>query len=433
MHFNGGNDHVILFKSVHVWTGETFSDFTDVLVTNGEISKIAPNIEVSQGKVCDGEGALLIPGLVDLKAHVGAGRHDARETVESALAAASAGGFTHVVSGPDIDPPMTTEDTLIALLSRVGRKSPVLVHPSASLIKESGSSQLTEMAYLKQAGAVAFSTISPMNDGAFLGRALQYAHMLNVPLFIWAEDKDLAARGAVNESFLSQKLGLHGKHRIAESIGTAKALLVLEAFGGRLHLQRISTERSTEMISEAKKRGLAVTAECNYLNLILTEEINSEYDASTKVDPPLRGEDDRIGLIKAVRSGVIDCIVTDHTPLTREENDVEYDAAPVGAAGLETALPAIYTELILPGELDWSELITAMSVNPRRVIGIEQSHIQPGHPADFTIFDPSVSWTVDTAVWQSKGTNSPFQGKELTGRVRGIMRGETFVDSAFFR
>lgn len=411
----------LLLERVSLWTGEEFSPPVDVLIDGGTIVEIGSDLTGKDARVIDATGCLALPGLVDLHTHVGEPGREDRETIESALAAASSGGFTHIVAVPD-QPLYDQEATIGYVRDQAARLGGPALHVAAALTKGREGKELADVTLLKAQGAVAFADASPVTDAAVLRRALEYTRMLDTPVWIEARDASLSAEGSVNESEVSTWLGLIGIPPAAEWIGCNRALLMVEAFGGKLHLQGISTAKAATMIADAKARGVAVTAECSYLHLILSESAIEGYDAAAKVSPPLRSQPDVEALIDRVRDGTIDCIVTDHTPRTREESDVDFEQAPFGAAGLETALPALYTHLIRPGKLDWKTLLRSMSERPRHLIGLPLSRLEVGQPADLTVFDPDAQWTVDVNRWCSKAKNNPFDGHTLIGRVRGAIR-----------
>lgn len=421
----------VLIKGVSVWQGRGFSPETDLLVEDGRIVRMGKGLSDPAARAVDARGWLALPGLVDLHAHLGEPGHEERETLASGLVAAAWGGFTHVVAMPDTRPPADSEAAVHYLRerARVIHGAELLV--CGALTKGRAGEELAELAHLAAAGACALGDAAPVEDASLMRRALQYARMLDRPVFAQACDARLAQGGAAHEGSAGQWLGLPGIPASAEWVALARELLLAEEVGGRVHLQGVSTARSVELIREAKRRGVAVTAEASFHNLLLDDSALADYDTNKKLMPPLRPREDIEALLEAIRDGTVDCIVTDHTPCTEEEKDVEFDLAPFGAAGLEVALPALYTKLVATGKLGWADLIEALSVRPRRVIGLEEARIAEGARCDLTLFAPGESYRVDPSAWRSRAKNTPFAGELLSGRVQGTLIGSRMVGPCF--
>lgn len=411
----------VLIKGVSVWNGRGFSPGTDLLVEEGRITRMERGLAAGSAPVVKAQDWVALPGLVDLHAHLGEPGHEEREDLDTGLVAAAWGGFTHVVAMPDTQPPVDAEATVHHLRARARsiRGAELLV--CAALTKGRAGAELAELAHLVAAGACAVGDAGPVDDPSLVRRALQYTAMLGVAVFAEAREARLAAGGAAHEGAAGQWLGLAGIPASAEWVAVARELLLAEEVGGRLHLQGISTARSVEMVREAKRRGVAVTAEANLYNFILDDEALADYDANKKLMPPLRPRADIQALVEGVREGVIDCIVTDHSPRTAEEKDAEFDLAPFGAAGLELALPALYTGLVATGALDWGHLIEALSTRPRRVVGLQEARIAEGAVCDFTLFAPGDVYCVEPAAWRSRAKNTPLAGEALSGKVQGTL------------
>lgn len=421
----------LLIKGVSVWNGDEFAPQADILVAGGRIERIGVGLADDQARVVDALGWLALPGLVDLHAHLGEPGREDRESLESGLAAAAAGGFTHVVAMPDTAPPVDTQATALFIRQRAAGLAGAELLVCGALSKGREGKELAELAHLVEAGAVLLSDAGPVGDPSLLRRGLQYASMLGVAVAAPAVDEALARGGAVHEGSVGHWLGLPGIPPSAEWAALARNILIAEEVGGRLHVQGVSTARSVQLLEEAKKRGIAVTAEVNLYNLLFTDEALADYDTSKKVMPPLRPASDREAVISAVEAGVVDCIVTDHTPCTVEEKDAEFDLAPFGAVGLELALPALHTYLVRERRLSWRALVEALSVRPRRVVGLPEARIEPGVTCDLTLFAPDESWRVDPLAWRSRGRNSPLAGATLWGRVQGTIVGERVFGPCF--
>lgn len=418
-----------LIKNAKAWTGEGFHE-TDVECENGRIKRVGQGLESSFAKV-DGRGLLLLPGLVDLHAHFPDPNRDDRESFKSGLKAAAAGGFTAVMGVPGEGHPLDDEAHVTFAFNQDRHAQAARLLVCGALSKGRLGRELAEFAGLKEAGALAVGDGAWLADGSLVMKALEYAKMLDLLVVTQSGDKTIERDGAAHDGPVAARLGLHGIPSAAEWAGLARDLLMAEATGGRLHVQGVSTTRSIELVKAAKARGVKVSAECSFHHLIFTDDVLESYDPTFKLNPPLRPQADVEALIEGLKTGVIDCIVTDHTPLTKEEIDVDFDSAEFGAAGLETALSALFTHLIEPGILDWKTVLQTMSDNPRRIAGLEPALIREGQLCDFILFDPEAKWLVQTDQWHSKARNTPFEGKTLTGVVQGVWIGERVLGPLF--
>jgi dihydroorotase len=299
------------------------------------------------------------------------------------------------------------------------------VHPVAAVSTGLKGQELVEMAECAAAGAVAFSDDgAPVATAALLRRALDYAGQFGRPVIDHCEDRSLAEGGQMNEGFHATRLGLKGIPAAAESAAVARDLLVAEISRGRLHVAHVSTAASVRLIREAKARGLKVSAETCPHYLVLTEEAVGAYDTQAKMNPPLRTAADRDALWEALRDGTIDAVATDHAPHSVEEKDAEFDAAPFGILGLETAVGLLLTHGVRAGRLSLADLVRVCSAAPRAVLGLPAPAIAPGAPADLTLLAPDRTWTVDRDAFLSKSRNTPFHGWTLHGAAAGVVRGE---------
>ena len=421
----------VLIKDVSIWQGDGFSPATDLLISEGRIARIGHGLSDSQARLVEAEGWLALPGLVDLHAHLGEPGHEEKENLESGLVAAAAGGFTYVLAMPDTQPPVDTEATAQFVRQRAKLVCGANLLVCGALTKGRAGSELAELAHLVEAGAVALGDARPLGDPSLLRRGLQYATMLGVPLLAQTGDETLAQQGVVHDGDVGHWLGLPGIPASAEWITVARELLIAEEVHGRIHVQGISTARSVELIREAKRRGVKVTVEANLYNLLLDDESLGDYDTCKKLTPPLRPAEDVQAVIAAIEEGLIDCIVTDHTPCTREEKEAEFDLAPFGAVGLELALSALHTMLIKPGKLSWSALIQALSVRPRRIVGLPQAELVEGAECDLTLFASEEPYCVEPAAWRSRSQNTPLAGVTLKGKVQGTLIGGRLLGPCF--
>jgi len=394
----------------------------DILIVNGRIEKIGGVDRTSfAGEIVDLTGRLVVPGLLDMHAHFREPGREDEETIETGCQAAMAGGFTGVCVMPNTDPPVDDAEVVRFILDRAAGQL-VDVYPIAAVTKGRRGKELTEMAELVEAGAVAFSDDgSPVVDSEIMRRALEYTSMLGVPVIDHCEDLSLSRNGVMNESFVSTELGLPGIPNISEEVVVARDLLLAKYTGGRVHIAHLSTAGSVELLRRAKNDGLKVTCEVTPHHFSLTDEAVRSYDANYKMNPPLRTAADVEAIKAALKDGTIDVIATDHAPHSIEEKEVEFSAAPFGIIGLETVLGLVFTQLIDTGVLTLPEAIEKMSVAPARILGCGQRRISPGQPANLTIIDPNARWVVDKMQFKSKSRNSPFHGWTLRGRVFGLV------------
>lgn len=412
----------LLLKGVHVWDGQGFAE-EDLLIRDGRIARRGKGLSDASARTLRLPGVLVLPGLVDVHVHVGEPGREDRESVATALAAAARGGFTRVVFMPDTDPPVDDEHAVAFLLRRAGEEGPVWAGVCAAITKRREGKELAELAQLVEAGAVALGDAGPVADASVLLRAFEYSKLVRVPLLVEAREPGLAADGVAHEGEVATRLGLAPIPPAAEWTALARDLILAEVSGGRLHVQGVSTARSVRMIEEAKRRGVRVSAECGFHHLLLDHTALAGYDASVKLLPPLREPADVEALVEGVRSGVIDCVVTDHTPFTLEEKSVEFDYAPFGAAGLEVALAAVHTRLVRPGILEWADIVRAMSEGPRRALGLPPAGLTEGAPCEVTLFDPEREWRLEPGTLRSRARSTPFLGERFLGAVVG-----TYVD-----
>lgn len=390
----------------------------DVLIEGGVIARVAPRIAPGEAdQVLDAAGLVVVPGLVDGRAHLGTPGWSHREELAVGARAALRGGFTTVVAYPDGDPPLDGAEALRGFLSRAAAEAECRVVAAGALTVGCQGRLLTEAAALRDAGAVALTDARPLDDGGLLRRALRYGNMCGLPVAITLGEPSLDAGGVLNEGTVSARLGLPGIPAVAESVALARSLLIAEDTGCTVHVGPVTTAGAVELLRWARSRGVPVTAETTYHHVALTEEAVLGFVPHTKVWPPLRTEADRQAVIRALADGVIDCLVSDHTPYSLHETDVEWAAAPFGIVGFETAVALSVTHLIATGSLSWSQWVERVALAPARVFGLEGGTLLPGRPADVTIIDPEARWTPDPDTAVTRGRNSPFYGVPLQGRV----------------
>jgi dihydroorotase len=401
----------------------------DVLVDGGNIAGVQPSIPVDGARAIDADGRLVVPGLVDFHAHLREPGREDKETVETGSRAALRGGFTTVCAMPNTTPAMDHRGAVDFLRQEAQRLGLVSVHPIGAVTKAREGKELTDFGELFDAGCVALSDDgSPVADAQLMRRALEYAKVFNRPLIQHAEDPVLAAGGVMHEGRVSTTLGLRGIPAEAESVMVARDLALAELTGGWVHFAHVSSAASVELIRQAKRRGVRVTCEVTPHHLALTHEAVGDFQTEAKVNPPLRTDQDRLALIEGLREGTIDCIATDHAPHADWEKASDFDSAPFGISGLETALSVCVETLVVPGLLTWSQLIEKLSTNPARIIGIGAGTLSIGAAADLAIVNPAERWTVDPRRFVSKGRHSPFAGRLLTGTVVRVLRGGAEIE-----
>lgn len=394
--------------------GECLSEL-DVLVNQGIIEEIGQGLDGVGAKVIDAVGKYVCPGLIDMHVHLREPGYEYKEDIESGAKAAVMGGFTAVACMPNTNP-VIDNAALVGYILQKAKETCCKVHPIAALTKGSLGKELTEMADLKAAGAVALSDDGqPVMDAGLMHRVMQYAAMLDMTVISHCEDLNLVAGGQMNEGPISTMLGLKGIPAAAEEVMVARDILLAEATKCNLHLAHISRAGSVRMVREAKARGVRVTAEATPHHFTLTDEAVQGFNTNAKVNPPLRGRTDVEAIQQGLADGTIDVIATDHAPHAYHEKDVEFQFAPNGLVGLETAVGLVFSYLVQPGILTVPQAIAKLSWQPRRVLGLPGGRLEIGTVADITLIDPKLSEVVDPSKFQSKGKNTPFARWKLTG------------------
>ncbi|HZI89019.1 MAG TPA: dihydroorotase [Candidatus Polarisedimenticolia bacterium] len=395
----------------------------DLWIQDGKIAGLGEDAPADvrsskQTEVIPVAGAVICPGLVDIHVHLREPGQEEKETIETGTRAAARGGFTAVACMPNTSPPLDDRPRIEYVLKRARQAGHARVYPIAAVTQGQMGERLTEIEDLVDAGAVAVSDDGkPVRNAEIMRRALELTRRLGVPVIQHAEDPDLKGDGVMHEGWTSTRLGMKGIPDAAESVMVARDTLLAELTGGHVHVAHVSAGRSVDILRKAKARGIRMTAETAPHYLLLTEEAVEGFDPRTKMNPPLRSAKDRDALIEAVVDGTIDCLATDHAPHTEIEKDCDFDAAPFGIVGLETALGVYLKALVEPKHLSLPELILRMTANPLRVLGLPGGTLEAGTPADITIFDPARRWTVRASEFASMGRNTPFEGWELPGRV----------------
>lgn len=391
---------------------------TNVLVEDGRVAAYdaSPN---GQDQTIDAANCIVAPGLVDLHAEFRDPGWEEDETIDSGAAAAVAGGFTTVACIPNTNPPIDTQAGVQYVIRKAAKSMKSRVVVLACVSKNRDGEELAEIGSLVESGAVGFTDAGrPIHNTELLRRALEYCAMFDRPIMSHPEVCELTSGGVMHEGRVSMVLGLGGMPAEAEDVMTSRDLRLAESTGGRLHLMNISSAGSVELIRRAKDRGVNVSAEVTPLNFSMTDDSLRTFDSNCKVNPPLRSREHVQKCIEGLKDGTLDVIASGHAPRAAEKKMLDLDAAPFGASSLETTLALAATYLIEPGHLDWSGVISKLSTNPARILGVDAGHLRVGGNADIAIIDPDRRWTVQRDRFYSKSGNTPLDGRELTGSVR---------------
>ena len=396
----------------------------DVLVEDGKIAAVGEHLSADGAEVFEAEGKIVSPGLIDMHVHLREPGQEAKEDFGSGSRAAAAGGYTRVATMPNTRPVIDNSALVKAMQKRAEEDAVVHVEIIGAVTKGQQGEEMAEMGDMVQAGAIAFS-----DDGHFTRSAkvllncYDYLRTFDKVIINHEEETSLVEEGVMNESHRSAMLGMKGRPTVAEDIAVARDVMLAEYADARVHVAHISSGRAVDVVRQAKARGVKVTAEVTPQHLTMTDDLVELFDSSTKINPPLREQKDVDAVLAGLLDGTIDCIVTDHSPHAQEEKDREYMYAPSGFPGLETAVGVLLTDLVHTGKLDIAMMIEKMTAAPARIFGINAGSLAEGMPADITVIDPELEWTVDDKKFYTKGSHSPFVGRRLKGKA--VM---TFVD-----
>lgn len=389
----------------------------DLVIEDGIITRISEPGTETGDIVRNAEGLLVTPGFIDMHTHLREPGFEYKEDIASGTQAAAAGGFTAVCCMPNTNPAIDNVAVVTHILERA-RHASARVHPIAALTKNNEGEVLAEIKDLLDAGAVGISDDAfPIQNAEMMRRGMEYCRQFDAPLMTHNEEKTLSEGGSMNEGYYSTVMGLPGIPAVSENIAAARNIMLADLTGCKLHLLHVSTAGTVELLRLAKANGLPVTGETAPHYFTLTDAACRNYDTNAKMNPPLRTERD----VQAIREGLadhtLDAIATDHAPHTPNEKEQEFDRAPFGVIGLETAFALTYTHLVLPGVITLNEMIRKMSTAPARILGLRAGTLKPGSIADISIFDPEARWTVNSADFCSRSRNTPFEGHTLQGKA----------------
>ncbi len=406
---------------------------TNILIEDGIIKKIGEftTKETDGVKIFELNGKLVVPGLFDMHVHLREPGREDEETVITGCNSAASGGFTAVACMPNTEPAIDSAEVVNFIKSHA-KNHLVDVYPVGAATVGRKGEVLSPMAELKDAGVVGFSDDgTAIKTSSILKRALEYARMFDLPIIEHCEDESLAG-GSMNESLNSTVLGLTPIPSIAEDLIVMRDIILAEYSDAKVHIAHISSKKSVEMIREAKKKGIKVTAEVTPHHFTLTDDALKTYDTNTKMNPPLRTKADVEAIISGLKDGTIDCIASDHAPHSLEEKELEFEYAPNGIVGLETEVGLTFTELYHKKVLSLENIIEKLSINPRKILNLPIPLIKEGEKANLSIIDKDIVWTVDKSRFLSKSSNTPFDKKLLTGKALGVINnGKMYFEGKF--
>jgi dihydroorotase len=425
----GINARKILLKSGRIidpFSKKTFNG--DLLIEFGKISKISDSISTKgkDYKVINCKGLVVTHGFCDMHVHFREPGREDKETLESGSYSALAGGFTQVCTMANTNPVIDSPEHIHYIVSK-SQKLPIDIFPIGAVSKGMKGEELTEMLLMQKNGAIAFSDDGvPIQNAQFMKLALTYSKMLNVPIMNHAEDIFLRNDGVMNASSTSNNLGLKGNTSLGEAVMVYRDLLLAESLNSKLHLLHLSTKEAVDLLKQFKSKKQLITAEVSPHHLYFVDEDIDSFDTNLKVAPPVRSKKDRKALIEGIKSGLIDCIATDHAPHTLEDKETTFNEAAFGMIGLESCFGVVNKVLVKENGMSLKSLIEKITVNPRKVMNLETNLFATGSKAQITIFDPNEKWKFKNSHILSKSSNSPFIGKDLVGKVKFVISKNQF-------
>ena len=407
-------------------------EVADLYIADGRICEAPAGKESEVANVVDASGKIVAPGFIDLRAHLRELGGGGRETIASGTRAAAAGGFTTVVCMPDVSPAADNPGTIRYLQDAIQKDACIDVLLTGSITLDRKGEQLAPIGSLKKSGVVAVTDCpSSTANNEIFRRSLEYAAMFDLPIFDLPRDPFLSSNAVVHEGAQALRLGLRGWPRAAEELFVYRAVSLAMLTKAHVHLQSLSSAGSVEILQRAKERGVPVTADVTPHHLALTDSTLADYNTNLKTNPPLREESDRQALLAGLLDGTIDCIATAHEPYLEHEKDMEFDLAPFGVIGLETALSVSLESIVKSGAGSVSDMVAALTYRPASVLGLNKGTLSSGAIADIVIFDQQKEWIVIPENLESLSSNSPWLGENMTGRVTHVISaGQLIRDSS---
>lgn len=424
---------IILRQVTIIHPEQKLNNKNDLLIENGVIKKIGNLIEEDHktSEVFEFENKICSPGLFDMHVHLREPGREDEETIETGCNSAANGGFTGIACMPNTNPDIDSAE-IIRFIKEKAEEHLVNVYPVAAATLNRKGEALAPLYELFEAGAVAFSDDgNTIKNAGILRNVLEYSRNFQTPVIEHCEDESLAD-GVMNEGINSTLLGLPGIPKVAEDLVVARDIMMAELTGGKIHIAHISSKESVELLRQAKKRGLKITAEVTPHHFTLTDDMLKTYDTNYKMNPPLRTREDVDAMIEGLKDGTIDCIASDHAPHSIEEKEMEFIYAPNGIIGLETQIGLAISELVNKKHLTIFQLIEKLAINPRKILNLPIPLIKEGEKANLTIINPDLIWTVDISKQKSKSKNSPFDKRLLTGKsIAVINKNKMFFEDKF--
>ncbi len=418
--------NLIFRQGILVDPSQKLHKVADLGVEDGRVAEIAPRIRKRGRKEIDARGLILTPGFIDMHVHLREPGREDSETIETGTMAAACGGFTGVACMPNTQPVNDSEAVTSFILERAREVSKVAVYPIGAITKASQGETLAEIGEMKRAGIVAISDDGrSVQNSQVMRRAMEYSTLFDLPVIDHCEDKDLAAGGCMHEGYYSTLLGLRGMNPAAEEIQVIRDAILARQTKARVHIAHLSTRHSLEVVKRAKREKIPITCEVTPHHLLLTAAEVSTYNTNMKVNPPLRAQEDVDALVQGLASGAIDAIATDHAPHNVNDKMLEFDRAPFGVVGLETAVGLILDRFVRTGKLTLERMVQAFSTNPARILKLDRGTLAPGAWADITLLDPELKVQVRGGDFHSRSRNTPFEGWKLTGGpVMTVVKGK---------
>ncbi len=417
----------LLLKNAHVIDPQVGlnEEGCEILIRDGVIVEVGHGLSMAKGVERDLGGKVVVPGLVDIHVHLRDPGQEYKEDIESGTRAAAHGGFTDICCMPNTNPIIDTGSVVEYVASKAAKVGKCRVHVSGACTKGEKGEALSEMGDMVAHGAVMFTDDGRgVQDAGMMRRVMDYAAQFGKAVSSHCQDESLVGKGQINEGAVSTRLGLLGWPAAGEEIQIARDIEISKLTGCPIHVQHLSSAHGLDLVRRGKEDGAKVTCEVTPHHMFLTEEsIGDDYNTYFKVNPPLRTAEDAEAVVAGVIDGTVDCIVTDHAPHADHEKACEFELAPFGMTGIETSVGLVVDKLVRTGKITWERMIELMSVNPRRVIGIERVAIEPGSRADLTVIDPDLEWTVTPDCFESKSKNCGFTGWTITGRATDVYVG----------